>query len=957
MKQYLVSIDLGTTNTVLAYSEPGSEAVQLFAIEQLVAPGEVGTAALLPSLRYHPAEGELAAGELQLPWRLPDVAGVAEVAGGQLARKLGAQVPGRLVASAKSWLSHPGVDRMAAILPWGAEDDVAKVSPVAASASYLAHVRAAWNQRFPKHAFEQQQIVLTIPASFDEGARALTLEAARMAGLPKLRLLEEPQAAFYDWLYRHRATLEQELAHTRLVLVCDVGGGTTDFSLIKVELPAGGGDPVLTRIGVGNHLILGGDNMDLALARLVEARLAGDGEQAAQATRLSAARMAQLTERCRAAKEQLLAADAPERVSVTLLGTGSKLIGGTRSADLAREDVERMVVDGFFPMGEPHEEARRTRGGIVEFGLPYATDAAITRHLASFLRQHAAAAREALGMAVDDGSGDASLPVPDTLLLNGGVFRADALARRLEATLSAWRGQPIQVLHNENPDVAVARGGVAYAIGKQGRAPTIGGGSPRSYFLLLDGEAGDNKQDSRRAVCILPRGAETGVELRLADRSFALRLGRPVRFHIVSLTADAGTPPRAGDLADLDASSFVRLPPIATVLRDSGDAAALKEIPVQLAASLSEVGTLEVHCVANEGGKPQRWLLEFQLRGHGAAGGAEGAEEIALPPRYKDALEKIDRIFGSRAQQVDSKEVRQLGRQLDHLLGARESWPTPLLRHLFDALLQRAKGRRRSAEHERAWLNLAGYCLRPGFGHALDAWRIEQLWAMFETGLQYHKDSQACSEWWTLWRRVSGGLDATQQLRLLDDFAFNLQADEQERGRRPVTLVNGSEEDMLRLGASLERIPSAYKGEIGEWLLGQVQELATASAAKADKAEAALGRFLWALGRVGSRQPFHGSAHDVAPVAAVEQWLAVLLTLDWKKVEPAGFAAAHLARMTGDRTRDISEELRAQILQRMEASRAPATWSAMVREVVQLDQAMEKRMLGEALPPGLKLLS
>ncbi|KQV85027.1 molecular chaperone DnaK [Massilia sp. Root351] len=978
MKPYLVSIDLGTTNTVLAYCEPGSDEVKLFDIDQLVAPGEIGTAPLLPSLRYHPAEGELAAGELQLPWREPDVAGVAEVASGRLARKLGAQVPGRLVASAKSWLSHPNVDRMAAILPWGAEPDVAKVSPVAASAGYLAHLRAAWNQRFPKQPLEQQQIVLTIPASFDEGARALTLEAARMAGLPKLRLLEEPQAAFYDWLYRHRATLAQDLAQTRLVLVCDVGGGTTDFSLIKVELPAGGGDPLLTRIGVGNHLILGGDNMDLALARRVEARLAGSDAGSTPAVRLSAARMAQLTERCRAAKEQLLAADAPDSVAVTMLGSGSKLVGGSRSVELTREEVEAMVVDGFFPLGAADEEARRTRGGIVEFGLPYASDPAITRHLSSFLHQHAAAARAALGAAPH-----ASLAVPDTLLLNGGVFRADALAARLEATLSAWRGAPVQVLHNDNPDVAVARGGVAYAIGKQGRAPTIGGGSPRSYFLLLDSDAASNGAASgagaaaadapaaadagddagalvrhaRRAVCILPRGAQAGSEVRLAERTFALRLGRPVRFHIVSSTADSGAAPSAGELVELDPSSYVRLPPIATVLRDSGDAAARKEIPVQLAASLSEVGTLEVHCVASEGGKPQRWLLEFQLRAHGAPSAEDGADEITLPPRYKDALERIERIFGSRAQQVDSKEVRQLGRQLDHLLGARESWPTPLLRHLFDALLQRAKGRRRSAEHERAWLNLAGYCLRPGFGHTLDAWRIEQLWAMFDSGLQHHKDSQACSEWWTLWRRVSGGLDATQQLRLLDDFAFNLQADEQERGRRPVTLVNGSEEDMLRLGASLERIPSAYKGEIGEWLLGQVQQLATASAAKADKAEAALGRFLWALGRVGSRQPFHGSAHDVAPVETVEQWLAALLTLDWKKVEPAGFAAAHLARMTGDRTRDISEELRAQILQRMEATRAPAAWSAMVREVVQLDQAMEKRMLGEALPPGLKLLS
>ncbi|SFU87606.1 Hsp70 family protein [Pseudoduganella namucuonensis] len=959
MKPYLVSIDLGTTNTVLAWSEPGSEEVRLFDIEQLVAPGEIGAAPLLPSLRYHPADGELAAGELQLPWRRDDVAGVAQVAVGRLARKLGAQVPGRLVSSAKSWLSHPNVDRMAAILPWGAEADVAKVSPVAASASYLAHVRAAWNARFPGHPLEKQQLVLTIPASFDEGARALTLEAARMAGLPALRLLEEPQAAFYDWLYRHRATLAAELAGSRLVLVCDVGGGTTDFSLIKVELRDG--EPLLTRIGVGNHLILGGDNMDLALARLVETRLAGGDPLAA---RLSAARMAQLTERCRAAKEQLLAADAPDKVPVTLLGGGSKLIGGTRTVELARDEVECMVVDGFFPMGAADQQATRTRGGIVEFGLPYASDAAITRHLASFLHQHAAAAREALGQ---PDAGAAGLPMPDTLLLNGGVFRADALAKRLAATLAAWRGAPLRVLHNENPDVAVARGGVAYALGKQGRAPSIGGGSPRSYFLLLDseraeaGHADHAPHATRRAVCVLPRGVETGAEIRLAGRSFALRLGRPVRFHLVSSNADAGPVPRPGDLVDLDPSGFVRLPPIATVLRDSGDAGARKEIPVELAASLSEVGTLEMHCIATDvktgNGKPQRWRLEFQLRSDGApAQAGDAAEELALPPRYKDALEKLDRIFGSRAQQVETKEVRQLARQLEHLLGARETWPTPLLRHLFDALLQRAKGRRRSAEHERAWLNLAGYCLRPGFGHPLDEWRVEQIWAMFAAGLQHHKDSQACSEWWTLWRRVAGGLGVDEQLRLLDDFAFNLQADEQERGRRPVTLVNGSEEDMLRIGASLERIPAAYKAEIGAWLLEQLLK-AGGDKAGGDKAEATQGRYLWALSRVGARQPFHGSAHDVAPVEAVEAWLAAILGMDWKKVEPAGFAAAHLARMTGDRQRDINPELRAQVLQRLEAARAPAAWGAMVAEVVELDQAVEKRMLGESLPPGLKLIS
>jgi molecular chaperone DnaK (HSP70) len=349
MSQYVVSIDLGTTNTVMAYAEVGSAEIRLFDIDQLTAPGEIGAAALLPSLRYHPADGEMADGDLQLPWQAEDVAGVRQVVVGRLARKLGGQVPGRLVASAKSWLSHPQVDRMAAILPWGAEADVAKVSPVAASASYLAHLRSAWNTRFPAQPLEQQQIVLTIPASFDEGARALTLEAARMAGLPSLRLLEEPQAAFYDWLFRQRASLDEQLADTRLVLVCDVGGGTTDFSLMKVDGAA------ISRIGVGNHLILGGDNMDLALAHLVESRMGGN-----EPARLSASRLSQLAERCRAAKELLLAADAPERTTVTLLGSGSKLIGGSRSAELTRDEVTALVVDGFFPLNAQQASALQT---------------------------------------------------------------------------------------------------------------------------------------------------------------------------------------------------------------------------------------------------------------------------------------------------------------------------------------------------------------------------------------------------------------------------------------------------------------------------------------------------------------------------------------------------------------------------------------------------------------------
>ena len=910
---FLVGIDLGTTNTVVAYADANDAqaGIQLFAIEQLLASGEVGARPLLPSLRYHPAAGELAAGDLQLPWPQQDV---EHPVLGALARQLGAQVPGRLVSSAKSWLSHANVDRQAPILPWGADADVAKVSPVAASASYLAYVRAAWNHRFPQAPLEEQELVLTIPASFDEGARALTLEAARLAGLPTLRLVEEPQAAFYDFLQRRRTTLRDDLANTRRILVCDVGGGTTDFSLIDVAFDEDG-EPQLTRSSVGNHLILGGDNMDLALAHLVETRMAAGVEGG---MKLSAARLSQLMERCRAAKELLLSNDAPESASVTLLGAGARLIGGSRSADVTREEVAALVVDGFFPKVELSETAKKTRAGIVEFGLPYAQDAAITRHLASFLHQQ---------------QGE----LPDTLLLNGGVFRADALARRLAETLAHWRGAPLTILHNDNPDVAVARGAVAYALARRGQAPRIGGGSPRSYFLVL-GEAGKDN----RAVCILPRGSASGEEIRLTERLFALRLGRPVRFHLATSLFEAGAPPKLGEIVDLDAGEYLRLPPLASVLHDKQDASDKREITVQLATVMTEVGTLEVHCVA-EADAGQRWLLEFQLRGEEE----NHAVTSTASPRVKEAIEKIERIFGGKAQKVDTKEVRQLRQHLERGLGGRESWETPLLRRLFDALLQRARGRRRSAEHERVWLNLAGYCLRPGYGDALDPWRIEQLWDLFDTGIQHHKDNQVCAEWWTLWRRVAGGLSTQQQLRLLDDFAFNLQADAAQRGSRPVTLVNGSDDDMLRLGASLERIPGAYKAEVGAWLIKRLQ--------KADS-EAADTNTLWALARVGARQPFHGSAHEVVDSATVAGWLTMLLALDWKKTEPAAFAATHLARMTGDRSRDIADDLRATILARLKAVGAPPLWQAMVSEVTQLDEAVTRRMLGEALPPGLKLI-
>jgi len=880
----------------------------------LVAPGEVAARPLLPSVRYHPAPGELVAGDRQLPW--PENELGAQAVLGEWARVLGSQVPGRLVTSAKSWLSHSAVERTAPILPWGGAKDVARISPVDASASYLAHIRAAWNHRFPRQKLEKQDLVLTVPASFDEVARSLTVEAAHRAGLGQARLLEEPQAACYDWLHRHQQELNEQLAATRLLLVCDVGGGTTDLTLIQVEATETG--PQFTRIGVGDHLMLGGDNMDLTLAHTVEKRLGGE--------RLNAASLSQLIQQCRSAKERLLAPDAPERATVTVLGAGSRLIGGSRSAELTRDEVRSLVVDGFLPMVENTARPHSRRGGIVEFGLPYAADPAISRHIAAFLAYHAQAASAALG---DRAQVNDTAPMPDAILLNGGVFHSESLTDRLLEILTAWRGVPLHRLQNTQPDMAVARGAVAYGMARRGQGLRIGGGSARSYFLRIESNAGQTQ-----GVCLLPRGTEEERELRLTERTFSLRLGEPVQFHLVSSTADTVNSP--GDLVDIDVETCRTLPPIATVL---GAQAGTDEVPVQLTALLTEVGTLEMSAVAKNDSE-QRWQLAFQLRGD-----AEAAETESAHPRFPEAAERIERLYGSRSKDVGPKEIKTLRADLDKILGKRESWTMPLLRALFGAFWEGARRRRRSIDHERLWFNLTGYCLRPGFGHPLDGWRVQQLWSLYEQGVQYGQDAQIWAEWWTLWRRVAGGLGEKAQTQLLNDIAEDLkpQAKSPKAAKGKGSRKPGYD-DKVRLAASLELVSAGRKAEVGQWLLQRLQ----------GKEESP--QTWWAVGRLGARVPFYGSAHNVIVRETAVDWLQQVLRLDWSKTQPAAFAAVMLARLSGDRERDLDDHARAEVIRRLKAAKVAKSWIQMVEEAVELEEADERQMFGEALPSGLRLV-
>ena len=924
--RYLVGIDLGTTHTVVSYADASQGAAQakteLFEIEQLVGPGEVAKRPLLPSFRYHPAPGELPEEQLILPWPRQSIPGDDVVyLVGEYARDLGSKVEGRQIASAKSWLSHSRVDRSADILPWAAAEDVQKVSPVVASASYLLHIRCAWNHEHPDSLLEQQTVVITVPASFDEAARALTLQAAELAGLPQITLLEEPQAVCYDWYFRHGDQARSALADIQLLLVLDVGGGTTDLSLIQVQHQDG--KLQLNRIAVGDHWMLGGDNVDLALAKLAEQRITQGSKP------LSAASLSQLIQQSRIAKEILLSAEAPDSAKVTLLGGGSRLIGGAKSAEFSQQEVRELALDGFFPLIDLGDLPAKRSGAIVEFGLPFAPDPAVSRYLSQFLTQHQQSCRNALNLT---GSNQKVQAVPDAVLMNGGVFNSGLILERAQALLSRWRGQPVTMLENRDPHLAVAFGAVAYGLSRETNQMRIGGGSARSYFLKVD-----SKADAPLGVCILPKGSEEGDEVPLAERRFALQLNQPVQFSLVASSADQVFKP--GELVELDLEEeqFQPLPPLVAAL-DAGDENS--EVEVSLVTRLTEVGTLDIQCRALAD-PAQRWQVEFQLRRD-----LQRQHPVqSLPPRFPEAVEVLEAVFGANDKDADKGAVKQLRQKLERLLGERKEWDTALARALYDELWARRKKRRRSQAHERVWFNLAGFCLRPGFGYPADDWRIQQAWTLYPQGLQFEKENQSWAEWWTFWRRAAGGLDETAQKKLYKEISKFINPASARNLKIKTEIKNKSYEDMVRLSASLESLPVETKGELAGWLAKRLEKSSETQTS------------WWALGRIASREPFHSGVDTVLPPEKIEKWIKLVLNQDWKKNSNAAFAAVMIARKTGDRARDVPDSLRSTILNKLSAAKAPELWQTMVEQKLALDDQESKLVFGEALPVGLKLLS
>ncbi|MFO0807682.1 MAG: Hsp70 family protein [Gemmataceae bacterium] len=932
MARYLIGIDLGTTNSALAYVDlrdkpkDGKPVVRPFPVTQLVAPGETAPRPLLPSFLYLPGEHDLPPGAAALPWN-----DTAREIVGEFARQHGSRVPGRLVASAKSWLSHAGVDRAAALLPWGAPPDVPRLSPLDVSARYLRHLADAWNHTHAAdERLEAQPVVLTVPASFDDVARNLTVEAAKKAGLTNITLIEEPQAAFYAWLATSPAGEAADLMPGMRCLVVDVGGGTSDFSLIACAEERG--ELAFVREAVGDHLLLGGDNMDLALARAAEAKLGG--------AKLDAAQFGQLVQACRAAKETLLGPTPPTSVPVTVVGRGRSVVGGTLTATLTGDEVRGVLFDGFFPAAAATDEPQKpARAGLHEMGLPYVHDPAVTRHLAAFLKNQSPASPPTAvgGTAVD------------AILFNGGVFQPAALRSRLVDVMRAWSpaGWEPLVLTTPSLDLAVAWGAAAYAWLRHTGGRRIGGGTARSYYVGVHRDDPPTAGGGLSVVCVVPRRLEEDREIVLDGPDLELTLGEPASFPLFTSTVRDDKP---GQVLHVAPDQLQPLPPLTTVLRAGKKGGGTpKQVPVTLAAKSTAVGTLELYCVAKD--KSARWRLEFNTRDVVRPQEAVEAEE-AHPWQRVGATDVLPEdlvqtgVECLRAVYADGGgDPRELTKALEAALDMpRYDWPTGLCRRLADALVELADGRSRSPAHRGRWFNLLGYLLRPGFGDPLDRFRVDGLWKLLNAPKPGGGPPQpeGGADVWILWRRVAGGLSAAQQQTLFERVRPAL------LGKGKAVAKPGANElaEMWRAAASLERLDPTPKQLLGDALLKQLKRSPTPTYA------------FWSLTRLGARVLLYGPLNGVLHPDVVGGWLDQLVGFTpghEGEARDFAFCLAELARMSGQRALDIDDSRRSAVLTVLKGMSIPAEWRRMVAEVVAETAAESSRLFGESLPIGLRL--
>ena len=598
--RFSIGIDLGTTNCAISYIDSQKEdgTAEVLNLPQIVQPGVYEDRKLLPSFLYLPQKGEFQNGAFKLPWgeEQPFVVG-------EFAKTHGALVPTHLVSSAKSWLCHTAVNRRDKILPWKGNDESNKVSPLEASTLYLKHLVNSWNAQFEaidsELKLEKQEVVLTVPASFDADARDFTMEAAKEAGFKKISLLEEPQAAFYSWLEANKDTWREQVQEGDVILIIDVGGGTSDFTLIAVESDQG--NLFLNRLAVGEHILLGGDNMDLALAYELSRQLAANN------VKLDLAQMVALSHACRTAKEKLLGDKDLRSWPMTILGRGSKMISGTIKCELERSILEKVLLEGFFPICGPDDQPTLQSGyGFQEIGLPYAADAAITKHLANFLVKH----RKSIEQKSSQGKDDKKTSGVNVVLFNGGVFKSTLLRQRILDNLESWSKGPIKMLSHQDLDLSVAVGAASFGIAKRGKGIRIRGGAPRTYYIGIESSAPAIPGFPRpiKALCVVPFGMEEGTESDIPGHEFGLIIGQKVIFRFLSSSTRKND--ALGTILEEWDDDVHEISPLQLTLENPEKNASM--VPVYLHSKITDIGTLELWCISKN--SKQKWKLEFNVR-------------------------------------------------------------------------------------------------------------------------------------------------------------------------------------------------------------------------------------------------------------------------------------------------------------------------------------------------------
>lgn len=598
--RFSIGIDLGTTNCAMAYidSQKEDRTAEVLNLPQIVQPGVYEDRKLLPSFLYLPQKGEFQNGAFKLPWgeEQPFIVG-------EFAKTHGALVPTHLVSSAKSWLCHTAVNRRDKILPWKGNDESNKVSPLEASTLYLKHLVNSWNAQFEaidsELKLEKQEVVLTVPASFDADARDFTMEAAKEAGFKKISLLEEPQAAFYSWLEANKDTWREQVQEGDVILVIDVGGGTSDFTLIAVESDQG--NLFLNRLAVGEHILLGGDNMDLALAYELSRQLT------AKNVKLDLAQMVALSHACRNAKEKLLGDKDLRSWPMTILGRGSKMISGTIKCELERSILEKVLLEGFFPICGPDDQPALQSGyGFQEIGLPYAADAAITKHLANFLVKH----RKSIEQKASQGKDDKKTSGVNVVLFNGGVFKSTLLRQRILDNLESWSKGPIKMLSHQDLDLSVAVGAASFGIAKRSKGIRIRGGAPRTYYIGIESSAPAIPGFPRpiKALCVVPFGMEEGTESDIPGHEFGLIIGQKVTFRFLSSSTRKND--ALGTILEEWDDDVHEISPLQLTLENPEKNASM--VPVYLHSKITDIGTLELWCIGKN--SKQKWKLEFNVR-------------------------------------------------------------------------------------------------------------------------------------------------------------------------------------------------------------------------------------------------------------------------------------------------------------------------------------------------------